>query len=161
MKSKITEKIFNIVYTDSLTETYNRTAYDDRLKKLRKPRILLDNVTLAIVCVDNVKDFKNSYGQHTADEAVKCTADTLKKTLGEQADIFRINDDTFICIADKNILSYVSQFMDYMSFENRDRALTISTSVGYGMYDKKHHKSIDDLIKHCEKKMCKTKNNVM
>ena len=78
MKNKITEKIFDLIYTDSLTETLNRSAYDDRLKKLRKPRTVLDNVTVAIVCVD-VKEIKNSYGQHTADEAVKCTADTLKQ----------------------------------------------------------------------------------
>lgn len=157
MKNKITEKIFNIVYTDSLTETYNRTSYDDRLKKLRKPRAILDNITLAVICVDSVKELKDSFGQHTADEAIKSVADTLKKTLGEQADIFRINDDTFVCIADKNILSYVSQFMDYMSFENRDRTIKINTSVGYGMFDKKHHKTIDDLIRHCEKKMSKAK----
>ncbi len=157
MKSKITEKIFDLIYTDSLTETYNRNAYDDRLKKLRKQRVVLNNVTVAVVCVENIKELKNSYGQHTADEAVKSTADTLKKTLGEQADIFRINDDTFICIADKNILSYVAQFMDYMSFENKDRCLKISTSVGYSVFDKKHHKNIDDLIKDCEKKLHKTK----
>lgn len=157
MKSKITEKIFDLIYTDSMTESLNRTAYDDRLKKLRKPRAVLDNITVAVVCVEDVKELKNTYGQHTADEAVKCTADILKKTLGEQADIFRINDDTFICIADKNILSYVAQFMDYMSFENKDRCLKINTSVGYGMFDKKRHKTIDDLIKHCEKKMCKSK----
>lgn len=157
MKSKITEKIFDLIYTDSLTETYNRNAYDDRLKKLRKQRVVLNNVTVGVVCVENIKELKNSYGQHTADEAVKSTADTLQKTLGEQADIFRINDDTFICIADKNILSYVAQFMDYMRFENRDRTLKINASVGYGTFDKKQHKTIDDLIKDCEKKMCKSK----
>lgn len=157
MKNKIAEKLFNIVYTDSLTETYNRTSYDDRLKKLRKSRVVLDNVTVAVICVESVKELKSIYGQHTADEAVKCTADVLKKTIGEQADIFRISDDTFVCIADKNILSYVSQFMDYMSFENRDRCLKINTAVGYGMFDKKHHKSIDDLIKHCEKKLYKAR----
>ena len=83
MKSKITEKIFDLIYTDSLTETYNRNAYDDRLKKLRKQRVVLNNVTVAVVCVENIKELKKSYGQHTADEAVKSTADTLQKTLGE------------------------------------------------------------------------------
>ena len=157
MKSKIVEKIFNVIYTDSLTETLNRTAYDDRLKKLRKPRTVLDNVTVVIVCVDDVKELKNAFGQNTTDEAVKCTADTMKKTLGEKSDIFRINEDTFVCLADKNILSYVAQFMDYMSFENRDRCLKINASVGYGVFDRKHHKTIDDLIKDCEKKLHKTK----
>ena len=58
MKSKITEKIFDLIYTDSLTETYNRNAYDDRLKKLRKQRVVLNNVTVAVVCVENIKELK-------------------------------------------------------------------------------------------------------
>lgn len=161
MKSKITEKLFNIVYTDSMTETLNRTSYDERLKKLRKRRTVLDNITVAVVCVEDIKQLKDTYGQHTADEAIKLAADTLKKTIGEKADIFRISEDVFVCIADGNILSYVAQFMDYMSFENKDRCLKVNAAVGYSMFDKKHHKSVDDLIKHCETKMHKDKKAKM
>ena len=157
MKNKIVEKIFNVIYTDSLTGTFNRTAYDDRLRKLRKPRTILNNVTVVIVCVEDVEELKSMYGQHTADEAIKCTSDIIKKTIGETADVFRINENTFVCLADKNILSYVAQFVDYMSFENKDRCLKINTSVGYGLFDKKNHKTIDDLIKCCEKKLYKSK----
>ena len=37
MKNKITDKLFELAYTDSMTELQNRNAYGERLKKLRKP----------------------------------------------------------------------------------------------------------------------------
>ncbi len=153
MKNKITEKLFNLVYTDSLTETLNRVSYDERLKKLRSKRAVFDNMTIVVVNLYELKQIVSAYGLHTGDEAVRFVADTLKKTIGEQADIFRVSDNEFVCIADKNILSFVSQFMDFMSFENKDRCCKVRIAVGYGVYDNKKHKSIDDLIKYCEMKM--------
>ena len=155
MKNKITEKIFNLVYTDSLTETLNRVSYDERLKKLRSKRTVFDNMTVAVVNLYELKQIVSAYGLHTGDEAVRFVADTLKKTIGEQADIFRVSDNEFVCIADKNILSFVSQFMDFMSFENKDRCMKVRVAVGYGVFNRKKHKTIDDLIKYCEMKMCR------
>ena len=155
MKNKITEKLFNLVYTDSLTETLNRVSYDERLKKLRSTRTVFDNMTVAVVNLYELKQIVSAYGLHTGDEAVRFVADTLKKTIGEQADIFRVSDNEFVCIADKNILSFVSQFMDFMSFENKDRCMKVRVAVGYGVFNRKKHKTIDDLIKYCEMKMCR------
>lgn len=155
MKNKITEKLFNLVYTDSFTETLNRVSYDERLKKLRSKRTVFDNMTVAVVNLYELKQIVSAYGLHTGDEAVRFVADTLKKTIGEQADIFRVSDNEFVCIADKNILSFVSQFMDFMSFENKDRCMKVRVAVGYGVFNRKKHKTIDDLIKYCEMKMCR------
>ena len=155
MKNKITEKLFNLVYTDSFTETLNRVSYDERLKKLRSKRTVFDNMTVAVVNLYELKQIVSAYGLHTGDEAVRFVADTLKKTIGEQADIFRVSDNEFVCIADKNILSFVSQFMDFMSFENKDRCMKVRVAVGYGVFNRKKHKTIDDLIKYYEMKMCR------
>ena len=97
------------------------------------------------------------YGLHTSDEAVCFVVDTLKKTIGEQADIYRVSAQEFVCIANKNILPYVSQFMDFMSFENKDRCCKVHVAVGYEVYNSRRHKSIDDLLKSCELKMRKEK----
>lgn len=32
MKNKMTEKLFELAYTDSMTEVQNRNAYEERLK---------------------------------------------------------------------------------------------------------------------------------
>lgn len=157
MKNKITEKIFDLIYTDSLTETYNRKAYDERLHKLRRNRTILDSIMVAVAVVRDLKQLKSAYGQNTADEAVRIVAETLKKTIGERADIFRISEDTFVCISDKDIKSNVMQFMDYIKFENTDRAVKIDGSMSYLKFNPQKHSNIDDLIKNCEKKICDLK----
>lgn len=158
MKHKATEKLFNIVYMDSLTETYNRVSYDERLKKLRRNRTLLNNMTVVVINLYELQQIIAAYGLHTSDEAVCFVVDTLKKTIGEQADIYRVSAQEFVCIVNKNILPYVSQFMDFMSFENKDRCCKVHVVVGYEVYNSRRHKSIDDLLKSCELKMRKEKN---
>lgn len=157
MKTKIIEKLFGLAYTDSLTELPNRTAYEEHLKKLRKERAVLDNITVIAVDIDDLKFVNEMYGYHTGDEALRIVANNLKRILGDVADIYRIGSDNFICIANKEVLSYVAQFMDFMSFENRDRYFKVNVSVGYALFNPKKHKSIDDLIKTCDVKMYQDK----
>lgn len=157
MKNKATEKLFNIVYMDSLTETYNRISYDERLKKLRRDRTVLNNMTIVVIDIYDLQQIISTYGLHTGDEAVCFVANTIKKTIGEQADIYRVSEQEFVCIASKNILSCIAQFMDFMSFENKDRCYKVYVAVGYEVYNNRRHKSIDDLLKSCESKMRKEK----
>ena len=79
MKHKATEKLFNIVYMDSLTETYNRVSYDERLKKLRRNRTLLNNMTVVVINLYELQQIIAAYGLHTGDEAVCLVAGILKK----------------------------------------------------------------------------------
>ncbi len=44
MKNKMTEKLFELAYTDSMTEVQNRNAYEERLKKLRKPNVNISRI---------------------------------------------------------------------------------------------------------------------
>lgn len=126
---------------------------------MRRNRTILDCVMVAVASVRDLRELKTAYGQHTADEAVKVVAETLKKTIGERADIFRISEDTFVCISDKDINPNIAQFMDYIKFENKDRAVKIDGTIGFSKFNPQKHNNIDDLIKFCEKKMCdKAKN---
>lgn len=154
MNGKIIEKLFNLAYTDSMTGTLNRNSYEEQLQKLRNKRTVLDNMTVVVVDIDDLKQINDTYGHHTGDEAICFVSDTLLKTVGEKADVYRIGGDEFVCISDKrDVLSYVAQFVDYISFENKQRTPKVYVSVGYGTFDSSRHKSIDDLIKCCDKKM--------
>ena len=52
MKNKMTEKLFELAYTDSMTEVQNRNAYEERLKKLRKPSSNISRITVIVVDVN-------------------------------------------------------------------------------------------------------------
>ena len=81
----------------------------------------------------------------------------MRETIGEKADIYRIGGDEFVCISESNILPYISQFKDTISFINRDKPYALSVSVGYAPYNEKYSKTIDDMIRYADEKMYKDK----
>ena len=71
MKNKMTEKLFELAYTDSMTEVQNRNAYEERLKKLRKPNANISRITVVVVDVNGLKEINDSYGHFCGDDALQ------------------------------------------------------------------------------------------
>ena len=91
------------------------------------------------------------------DDAIKTGAKALRETIGAKADIYRIGGDEFVCISESNILPYISQFTDIVSFLNNEKVYKLSVSVGYSPYTEKYSKTIDDMIRYADEKMYKDK----
>ena len=159
MKNKITDKLFELAYTDSMTELLNRNAYEERLKKLRKPNANISRITVVVVDVNGMKEINDSYGHFSGDDAIKTVAKSLKDILGTKADIYRIGGDEFVCISESNVLPYISQFKDTVSFIDREKLYKLAVSIGYSKYHEKYTKSIDDIICRADEKMYKAKRD--
>ena len=157
MKNKITEKLFELAYTDSMTEVQNRNAYEEHLKKLRKPSANLSRITVIVVDVNDLKEINDGFGHFCGDDAIKTVAKALRDTIGAKADIYRIGSDEFVCISESNILPYISQFKDTISFLNNEKLYKLSVSIGYAPYNEKYSKTIDDMIRYADEKMYKNK----
>ena len=82
MKNKMTEKLFELAYTDSMTEVQNRNAYEERLKKLRKPSSNISRITVIVIDINGLKEINDSYGHFSSDDAIKTVAKALKDTIG-------------------------------------------------------------------------------
>ena len=98
MKNKMTEKLFELAYTDSMTEVPNRNAYEERLKKLRKPNANISRITVIVVDVNGLKEINDNYGHFSGDDAIKTVAKALRDTIGTKADIYRIGGDEFCLV---------------------------------------------------------------
>ncbi len=157
MKSKDAEKLFTLAYTDSMTGVYNRTAYDEQLEKLRKKTARLDKMTVMVANVQGLKAVNDTYGHRTGDEFIKAVASCIVRTVGTKADVYRVDGDEFICIAERDILSYIAELRDLISFEAREKVYPFSLSIGYERFDSKKHKNIDDLLLGADKRMLKDK----
>ena len=157
MKNKITDKLFELAYTDSMTELQNRNAYEEKLKKLRKLSSNISRITVIVIDINGMKEINDSYGHFSGDDAIKTVAKALKDTLGTKADIFRIGGDEFVCISESNVLPYISQFRDTISFIDREKLYKLAVSIGYSKYHEKYTKSIDDIICRADEKMYKAK----
>lgn len=116
MRNKETEKLFKLAYTDAMTGVYNRNAYEEKLEKLNKVNARLDNIMVVIVDLDKLKCINDTYGHRTGDDAIKTVADCILKTVGKKADIYRIGGDEFVCIAERDISSYIAELRDLVSF---------------------------------------------
>ena len=53
-------------------------------------------------------------------------ADCIVKTIGIKADIYRIGGDEFVCIAERDISSYISELRDLISFEGKEKMYPLS-----------------------------------
>lgn len=159
MKNKITDKLFELAYTDSMTELQNRNAYEERLKKLRKPSSNISRITVIVIDINGMKEINDSYGHFSGDDAIKTVAKALKDTIGTKADIYRIEGDEFVCISESNVLPYISQFKDTISFINREKLYKLAVSIGYSKYHEKYTKSIDSIICRADEKMYKAKKD--
>ena len=159
MKNKMTEKLFGLAYTDSMTEVQNRNAYEEKLKKLRKSSSNISRITVIVIDINGMKEINDNYGHFCGDDAIKTVAKALKDTLGTKADIFRIGGDEFVCISESNALPYISQFKDTISFIDREKLYKLAVSIGYSKYHEKYTKSIDDIICRADEKMYKAKKD--
>ena len=159
MKNKITDKLFELAYTDSMTEVQNRNAYEEHLKKLRKPSANLSRITVIVVDVNGLKEINDNYGHFGGDDAIKTVAKALRETIGAKADIYRIGGDEFVCISESNVLPYISQFKDTIYFINNEKLYNLSVSIGYSRFHEKYSKSIDDIICRADEKMYKDKKS--
>ena len=159
MKNKITDKLFELAYTDSMTELQNRNAYEEKLKKLRKLSSNISRITVIVIDINGMKEINDSYGHFSGDDAIKTVARALKDTLGTKADIFRIGGDEFVCISESNVLPYISQFKDTISFIDHEKLYKLAVSIGYSKYHEKYTKSIDDIICRADEKMYKAKKD--
>ena len=153
MRNKETEKLFRLAYTDAMTGLYNRNAYEEKLEKLNRANARLDNIMVVIVDINKMKFINDTYGHRTGDETIKTVAECLCKTVGTKADVYRIGGDEFICIAERDISAYISELKDLLSFVGKEKMYPLSVSLGYSKFDTKRDKSIDDLIRRCDKKM--------
>ena len=153
MRSKVTDRLFLLAYTDIMTGAKNRNAYEEALVKLRNDTARLDNIMVVVIDVDNLTVINNTHGHHLGDEVIKTVAKCLLKTIGTKADVYRVGGDEFVCITECDILGYISEFRDLIGFENQTRKVSFSVSLGYMKFNCKIHKSIDELIIECDKKM--------
>lgn len=157
MKRKAADKLFYLVYTDAMTGAYNRNAYEEHIKKLSRKNTQLDNITVIMIKLDDLNEIKYTMGSRSADETVRLTASCIMQTVGEKAYVYRLSEDEFICISGSNVLPYIAELHDLISFESRDKKMLLNVLIGYMRFDNKKHKNISELIKDCDRQLMKAR----
>lgn len=153
MRNRNIEKLLRLAYTDAMTGVYNRSAYEEKLKHIRRDRAKTDDITVMVAGLNGLKGINNRFGRHTGDEALKIVADALLKTVGKNGKVYRTGSTEFVCIATGKTLGRISEFRDLVAFEDAMHTYDFSVSIGYAAHAYNFNGDIDIMIKHCDRLM--------
>jgi len=90
------QTIERIAYTDSLTELYNRRAFERDLEQDLTPEC--DLLGLIHVDLDRFKWVNDTLGHAAGDQVLSSTAARLRKVIGEDGKVYRVGGDEFTVI---------------------------------------------------------------
>ena len=156
MKNKITDKLFELAYTDSMTEVQNRNAYEECLKKLRKPNANISRITVIVIDINGLKEINDGFGHFCGDDAIKTVAKALRETIGAKADIYRIGGDEFVCLvpcsgAAMSVDLYRTLHSAFDLFNRTsEKAYNITVSTGFYLLPKDMDSTLPEMLAHAD-----------
>jgi diguanylate cyclase (GGDEF)-like protein len=153
------ENVYRISYVDEVTRLLNRKGFlEVSTKQLRLARREKKKATVLFVDLENMNRINEEFGHEKGDQAIRDTADILRKTFREMDIIGRIAADEFAVLALEtgpgNPRSLVTRIEDGV-FRYRlehERPYRLSLSVGFALYDSATNLAIEKLLSRADEK---------
>ena len=162
-----------LAYTDIMTGLNNRTAYENRVEKIRKVTETLrenhevpeenekkkdDSWIIMIADMNCLKVINDEHGHDKGDEAIFKLASHLKKYFGPVGECFRIGGDEFCVLApdirEERFEEICQNFRAALEKEDQETTYPFSASMGYVLLDES---GIDECVKKADQKMYEEK----
>ena len=122
MEQKERNFLIKSAYTDELTRIHNRRYCMEYMEKLKEQK----NFNYTVICFDvnNLKVTNDTYGHARGDVLLKCAAEVLEQTFGEQGLVARMGGDEFVAILETaeevRIGMLIEQFLQNVSKKKSD-----------------------------------------
>ncbi|MCR9388668.1 sensor domain-containing diguanylate cyclase [Vibrio metoecus] len=132
----VNQKLAQAARTDSLTQLYNRRAYEEFIQELWQTRDTDPHpITLAVMDLDGFKQVNDQLGHQAGDELLKLFADLLRKTFDQPTDhVTRLGGDEFaviLCSQDQQShFRLLETIIREFSFSTAQRFNNLSVSIG-------------------------------
>lgn len=127
------EQLIRMSITDELTKVYNRTAFEEDVRALKKKKITQDFVIMYID-VNGLKTLNDEAGHAAGDELIKGTASCLLRSFGSNGRVYRIGGDEFIVIfyaEEKELRRLLNDFDNSVVQWKGEMVDNLSLSYGY------------------------------
>lgn len=153
------EKLFYLSMHDALTELYNRSYFEQEMRRIEEGRYQSAGI---VVCdIDGLKHINDTLGHQAGDEILKASAQVIKESFRRSDVVARIGGDEFAVIipnADLDSVGHAcSRTRDAVSQYNTNHpGLSLSISIGYAVSEKTPSKMYE-LFKDADNKMYQDK----
>ena len=152
-RKKTEDKIKYLSYHDSLTGLYNRTFFEEELKRLDTTRNL--PISIVVGDVNGLKLTNDIFGHATGDILLKRIAEVLTKVCRKDDIIARVGGDEFIILLPKTGSIDSGNIVYRIKKEfSKEQIMAIRGSISMGISTKMSEElSMDDLLESAEEKM--------
>lgn len=152
-----------LAYKDSLTETLNRTAFQETIKA-HMTKEKAHGVAIMMIDLNNLKKCNDRYGHQLGDEYLTMVAKVIHLVFSQLGNIYRVGGDEF-CILVKEadthtLIKKVDEFENCMQEINeKGFVVQASAAIGYSVFDEALDENILDTKHRADQMMyiCKRK----
>ncbi|ADO76354.1 diguanylate cyclase [Halanaerobium praevalens] len=142
------QKVKKLSVTDGLTKLYNHSYFDQELAKKDG-----EKYSVAILDIDNFKDFNDLYGHQAGDQVLKKLSELLKSAVRQKDIVARYGGEEFVIyfsiIEQEILLQVIKRLMEKIRnlevcFEDKKLGVTVSMGIAI---NKSGNDSAESLIK--------------
>ncbi|MES9992075.1 MAG: diguanylate cyclase [Candidatus Thiodiazotropha sp.] len=151
-----------IAETDSLTQIYNRTKFDEELKKQIAWAGLSSNYFgLIMLDLDHFKDVNDNFGHDIGDAVLKTTVDLLHKRIRKSDILARWGGEEFMIIApdidQDDLFSMIESLRT--AIENIEHEIAGRVTASFGASIITHNDNMQSLMKRVDMALYRSKNS--
>lgn len=152
-----------LAYTDMMTDTQNRIAFEESMDSLRQSGISGLPLTAVMLDLNNLKETNDIHGHRAGDEIIKGAARCIKNAFLPSGNAYRIGGDEFVVLFSKpdlDIDSHLRLLDQEIEQFNRQSPYPMAIARGYASNLGNHsYETIDSLLSAADKNMYQDKES--
>ena len=147
--------------TDFMTNLKNRNSYETDRKNLTA-RKKMNDMTVAVVDVNNLKLANDRLGHHIGDECIMTAAKLLHSTESSKITAYRYGGDEFVILMEDqpDPEELFGQIREKFRAYAENLEVPVALAVGYAAFDEKLDRDIADTQKRADERMYQDKMKI-
>lgn len=155
-RKKKEDKIKYLSFHDSLTGLYNRTYFEEELKRLDTERQL--PLSIIMGDVNSLKLTNDAFGHDKGDKLLQRVADVLRSSSRSEDIIARWGGDEFIVLLPRTNFSDARKIKKRINKKCQEQECIIPVSIALGIATKENkEEKIEEVLKNAEDRMYENK----
>ncbi|ESS73383.1 diguanylate cyclase [Methyloglobulus morosus KoM1] len=159
------QQALRMAYTDPLTQTSNRSAFDDYIKReISLATRHSKSLSIIFLDVDHFKHINDQYGHECGDVALTSVAKWIKECLRSSDAVFRFGGEEFVVILSETdligaelVAERIRNNIENHTMSYNMQAVNITASLGVS--ELRGNETVDALVKRADGAMYKAKKN--